>query len=245
MVKVLLTVAYDGTGFSGWQRQRNAPSVQEEIERALTKLLNKDISVIGASRTDAGVHAAGQRCSFVTDRLAIPVDRLPYAVNSALRSDVSVLKAEIVPPELHPRFSAKTKTYEYVIYNGAIRDPLLRNRSWHIRTPLDTEKISAASSFFIGVHDFKAFCASGSDTKNFTRTILSLQIKIVESQLIMRITGDGFLYNMVRIIAGTLAHVGLGKIEPDDIPRIINSGERSLAGVTAPPQGLTLMEITY
>ena len=245
MVNVLLTVSYDGTLFSGWQRQCNAYSVQEELERALSRLLNETITVTGASRTDAGVHALGQRCSFFVESLVVPPDKLPYAVNSFLRKDVAVLKAELVPPELHPRFSAKKKTYEYFIYNDRFHNPLLRNYSWHIRAKLDVDKMIEASRFFLGAYDFNAFCASGSGITDFKRTVYSLDFEIRKPQIKFKITGDGFLYNMVRIIAGTLVYVGLGKITPGDIPRIIESKDRSLAGITSPPQGLTLVEIEY
>ena len=244
MHNILLTISYDGARYCGWQRQLNGKSVQEEIEKSLEQLFKQTIRITGASRTDAGVHAAGQRAGFFMENIRIPLEKLPYAMNASLPADIAVTKAEPAPDDLHPRFSAKRKIYEYAIYNNRIRDPL-SNRAWHVRPVLDTAKMIEASEYLTGTHDFKTFCASGTETVNFVRTVHALDFDTNGPLIRFRITGDAFLYNMVRIIAGTLVYAGLGKLNPIDMPAIIKSRDRAAAGVTAPPHGLTLMEILY
>jgi len=244
MYNILLTIAYDGTRYSGWQRQLNGASVQGEIEASLEKLFKKPIKITGASRTDAGVHAAGQRAGFFLDNITVPLEKLPYALNASLPADIAVTKAEPAPAGLHPRFSAKRKIYAYAVYNNRIRNPL-NNRAWHVRPALDAARMAKASQYLIGTHDFKTFCASGTETVNFIRTVNALTFDINGPLITFCIDGDAFLYNMVRIIAGTLVYAGLGKINPDDMPAIIASKNRGAAGMTAPPHGLTLLEIIY
>ena len=244
--KVLLTIAYDGTDFFGWQIQKDPTvrTVQGEVQKSLSKLFKRDIEVTGASRTDRGVHAMGQRATVVVDT-TMPVENMASAMNSVLPQDVAVLKAEEVPFEFHPRYDAKNKTYEYTIYCSRLRNPLYRNISELVRWQLDVEKMRAAAKAFIGTHDFKGFCFSGNSSKTTVRTIFSLDV--VEDGEFIRITvnGDGFLYNMVRIIAGTLIQVGAGKIAPEDMEDIINSCDRARAGHTAGSSGLILKNIEY
>lgn len=244
MKKILLTIAYDGTRYFGWQRQENFITVEGEVEKALSKLFNANVELRGASRTDTGVHALGQRATFEIST-TIPTCRLPYAINNILPDDIRVHKAEEVSAKFHPQYDAKNKTYRYKIYNDLFKNPILNNYTWHIHNNLDMDKIKEASKHIIGKYNFSAFCASGSTTKTKVRTVYCLDIYKEENLIFIDINGDGFLYNMVRIIAGTLVYVGIGKIDPNEIPEIIESLDRTKAGKTAPPQGLTLMKINY
>lgn len=244
--KILLTIAYDGTDFFGWQVQKDPDvrTVQGEMQKALSKLFKGDIELTGASRTDRGVHAMGQRATIVVDT-SMPVENMPSAMNSVLPRDIAVVKAEEVSSEFHPRYDAKNKTYIYTIYNSRIRNPLYRNISEPVKWKLDIEKMQAAAKAFIGTHDFKGFCFSGNSSKTTVRTIFSLNVYEEGDFIKIAVNGDGFLYNMVRIIAGTLIQVGAGKIAPEDMKDIIASGERARAGHTAGPSGLMLKNIEY
>ena len=243
-MRVLLTVAYDGSGYYGWQRQKNYISVQERLEDALSKLMGCEISVRGASRTDTGVHAYAQGAVFSAET-TIPVDKMPYAVNSFLPDDIVVTGAREVSESFHPQYSVIDKTYEYKILNSEFKDPKLVRYAEFIRGYIDVDKMKEACGYFIGEQDFKAFCASGSTAKTTVRTIYSLDVDKKGSIITIRVKGSGFLYNMVRIIAGTLVYVGIGKIKPCDVKNIIMSRDRTLAGKTLGPQGLTLMEVHY
>ena len=244
--KILLTIAYDGTAFFGWQVQKDPDvrTVQGEVQKALTKLFKTDIEVTGASRTDRGVHAMGQRATIVVDT-TMPVENMPSAMNSVLPKDIAVLKAEEVDYEFHPRYDAKNKTYIYTIYPSRIRNPLYRNISEPVKWKLDVEKMKEAAKAFIGTHDFRGFCFSGNSSKTTVRTIFYLDVYEEGEFIKIAVNGDGFLYNMVRIIAGTLIQVGAGKIAPEDMENIIASGERARAGHTAGPSGLMLKNIEY
>lgn len=244
MKRILLTISYDGTNYCGWQRQKNAVAVQEEFEKACSKLFKTDIESIGASRTDAGVHALGQR-AVIDVETTIPTDKIPLALNSFLPDDIVVTHAEEVDLDFNPRFRALKKTYEYRIYNNTFRNPLYRNYSEYVREKLDINSMSRASEALIGEHDFKGFCASGNSSKTTVRKIYSLDVIKEEDFLVIRVCGNGFLYNMVRIIAGTLIYVGMGKISPDSMEEIISSCDRTKAGKTAGPSGLTLIKIVY
>ncbi len=246
MKRILLTISYDGTNFCGWQRQKNEylRTVQGEVDWACGKLFIKDINCIGASRTDAGVHAVGQR-AVIDVETTIPTERLPMAINSHMPEDIVVTAAEEVEADFNPRFRALRKTYEYKIYNSPFRNPMYRNYSEYVKTKLDVEKMAEAAKAFLGKHDFKAFCASGNSSKTTVREIYDISVAEEGDFIVLRVTGNGFLYNMVRIIAGTLIYVGIGKIKPDEIEDIINSKDRSRAGKTAGPRGLTLMNIVY
>ncbi len=244
-MKILLTISYDGTNYVGWQTQINGISVQKTLENALEKLYHKKIQITGASRTDSGVHAVCQKATYEVDINHYPIDKLPVILNGHLPEDIAVILAEEVPSTFHPRYNAKQKTYRYLIHNAKVYDPLCRLTSWHVLHPLDVELMNEASKHFIGTHDFKGFCSTGSIVKSTVRTIHDMNVSKHGDIIEITITGNGFLYNMVRIIVGTLHEVGLGKIKPEQIEGIIKSGIRANAGKTAPPQGLCLMDIRY
>ncbi len=244
-MRVLLTVAYDGSGYYGWQRQNGFVSVQQRLEEALSALLKKEITVRGASRTDTGVHSLGQRAVFSDDTISIPVEKIPYAVNSFLPEDIVITNAVEVDDGFHPQYSVTDKTYEYKILNSEFKIPMLNRYTEFVRHKLDIEAMQRACPYFLGKHDFKAFCATGGSSKTTVRTIYSLEVKKDNNIITIRINGNGFLYNMVRIVAGTLVYVGLGKIAPEEIEGIINSRDRTKAGKTLSPNGLTLTEVHY
>lgn len=252
---ILLTIEYDGTGFSGWQRQPGVRTVQGELEKVLSCLCRQQIQLNGTSRTDAGVHALGQRASFRGD-FGIPAERIPFAANNLLAAgcgsgyccgDIRITAAEEVPPDFHARFNARGKTYRYIVRHGCEPNVFEKNYCYHVRQHLDREAMEKAAVFMEGTHDFACFQAAGGTPRETTvRTVCSLRIREVNScELHIEVTGDGFLYNMVRIMVGTLVEIGMGKKRPEDVSRILCSGDRSLAGHTAPPQGLFLMEVYY
>jgi len=243
---ILLTVTYDGTNYAGWQRQDNAVAVQQKLEEALSALLNRPIQVQAASRTDAGVHAQGQRACFHAPDLRIPLDKLPMVLVGLLPPDISITGAIIVPNDFNPRFNAIHKTYVYSIYNAPYPNPLLSRYSAFVSQTLCVKKMQEAARAFYGKHDFAAFCATGSSTKTTIREVYACDIKQQPNNIVsMTITGNAFLYNMVRIIAGTLLYVGMGKIPTSDISDIIASKDRKRAGKTMPPQGLMLLDVSY
>ncbi|TYP50339.1 tRNA pseudouridine(38-40) synthase TruA [Thermosediminibacter litoriperuensis] len=241
-VKILLE--YDGTNYHGWQKQNNALTVQEVLEKAVYVLTGERVSIIGAGRTDAGVHARGQVANFRTNT-RIPVERLPYALNSKLPEDITVKGAKAVPDDFHARYSARAKVYTYSIYNAPFPSPLLRRYSYFFPLPLDVEAMRRAGKAFMGVHDFAAFRASRSTVKSSVRNITRLDVKKCGDLITIEVEADGFLYNMVRIIAGTLLEVGTGKRDPEEIPSIIESRDRERAGVTLPAHGLCLEKVIY
>ena len=245
-MKYLLNVAYKGTNYAGWQRQENANTIQEEVEKALSRLYKEPVTVIGASRTDAGVHALSQKCVFNVGRANIPTGKLPYALNSQLPPDISITEAKEVTYDFHPIFAAKSKTYIYQIYNSEFRNPLFSDTFWHVYKKLDIERMKEAAAYFMGEHDFSAFCAAGGSTKTSVRIINSAKVYEKDKGIVFfEVNGNGFLYNMVRIMTGTLVYVGLGKIMSSSLPVIIDSKDRTKAGITAPPQGLCLKEVYY
>ncbi len=245
MKNIKLTIQYDGTAYHGWQTQENAVTVQETLEKAIKKLLELDtLRLTGCGRTDTGVHARRYICNFYADT-AIPLDKLPLALNTYLPNDIICLAAEEVSEDFDSRYMAKKKTYSYYINNSTFPDAFLRNYSWHFKYRLDIEKMREAAKAFLGEHDFYGFAASGFTVKTTVRTIYSLDIEKNGDIIAIHITGNGFLYNMVRIIAGTLAFVGTGKIAAEDMADIIDSCDRTRAGITAPPSGLFLTEVFY
>lgn len=245
MRNIKLTIEYDGTCYHGWQSQENAATVQDVVTSAVRKLTGEEVSLTGSSRTDTGVHAYGQVANFRTES-RIPPEKFAFALNSMLPEDISIRRSEEVDPEFHARFSARGKKYRYLIHNTSHRSALLRHRAWHVVYPLDIGNMTEASRYFLGTHDFKAFMATGSSAKTTVRTIHEISvIRLPDNQIAIEIAGDGFLYNMVRIIAGTLAYVGYGKIDPKDVPAIIDEGDRRKAGKTAPAHGLYLVEVYY
>ncbi|MDD4690594.1 MAG: tRNA pseudouridine(38-40) synthase TruA [Eubacteriales bacterium] len=244
--RILYTISYDGTNYCGWQKQLSGTvaTVQEEFNKACTKLYKAEIDSIGASRTDAGVHALGQRAVIDVDT-TIPTDRMPMALNGFLPEDIVVVDAHDVPYDFNPRFKAVKKTYEYRIYNSRFRNPMYRNYSEYVREPLNVKEMDIASKAFIGKHNFKGFCASSNSSKTTVRTVFDISVVQKNDFIVISITGDGFLYNMVRIIVGTLINVGSGKIKACEMEEIILSCDRRKAGKTAGPSGLILVKIVY
>ena len=243
-MRIKLTIEYDGTAYAGWQRQENALAVQQVIEEALTKLTRARVVIAGASRTDAGVHALGQAAHFDTES-RIPPDKYAFALNTMLPADIRIRKSEAVSEAFHARFSNKGKRYRYLIYQSPHAGALNRNTHAHVIYPLDDEKMRRELTALVGKHDFAAFAASGSVVKDTVRTIYSASLTRREDELELLVEGSGFLYNMVRIIAGTLISVGAGRLEEGAFARAIQSGNRLDLGVTAPAHGLTLMEVYY
>lgn len=257
MRNVLLKIQYDGTNFHGWQRQPEVRTVQGELERVLSKLCACPVQLDGTSRTDAGVHALGQQASFKGD-FAIPADKLKFAANNMLAGgmnkltvgDIKILEASDVPIDFHARFSSKGKKYIYKISNTRDVDIFRRNYTYNVADELDIEAMRKAAGILVGEHDFKSFEAAGGTPRLTTvRTIYALDINARAGshgrELEIHISGNGFLYNMVRIITGTLVDIGKGRIAPDDMQDILESCDRTRAGHTAPPQGLYLAEVYY
>ncbi len=252
---ILLTIEYDGTNFSGWQRQPGIRTVQGELEKVLTRLCREPVVLSGTSRTDAGVHALGQRASFQCGP-GIPAGRIPLAANNLLAGslgtgyacgDIRITAAQEMPPDFHARFNACGKTYRYILRYGGAPEVFDRNYCYHVKGSLDVLSMQKAAAFMEGTHDFACFQAAGGTPRETTvRTIYSLQVKeAAENEVHIEVTGDGFLYNMVRIITGTLVEIGQGRRNPEEISGILASGDRRKAGHTAPPQGLYLLEIYY
>ncbi len=246
-MKILLRIAYNGNNYCGWQVQKNGVSVQGEICRAAETVYGCRVAVTGCSRTDAGVHALEYYCTLLPEDGApvIPVERIPYALNIHLNEDVTVFSAEAVDNSFHARYNVKSKTYIYIIDNGQFRDPFLYGRAWHIKKRLDADRMNEEAKFFIGRHDFSAFMASGSKIKDAVRTITAASVIREGDRVIFSVSADGFLYNMVRIMTGTLKEASDGKILPGEIGKIILSRDRNNAGLTAPPQGLYLKHVEY
>lgn len=253
MKNVLLTISYDGTNFSGWQKQPNRRTVQGEIEKALTTLCNTDITINGTGRTDAGVHAWGQ-CANFKGEFGIPVERIKDALNNLLGTgrraivprDIFIKNVSLVPEDFHARFSATEKTYVYRIRNHPRMDIFQRNYCYQVTAPLDLKLMIEGSKLLEGRHDFKSFQASGGEEKETTvRTINHIEIESKDDFITIAVTGDGFLYNMVRIIVGTLVELGKGNILPSQITDILEAKDRQLAGPTAPAQGLYLAEVNF
>ncbi|MCF6465295.1 tRNA pseudouridine(38-40) synthase TruA [Clostridium sp. Cult2] len=244
MINVKLTIQYDGTNYCGWQRQKNAKSIQEEIEKAIKLITGEKVDLIGSGRTDSGVHAKGQVANFFTHS-KIPVDRFKFALNSKLPRDISIIDSRMVHEEFHSRYDAIGKRYQYIIYNREIRNPLYRNFVYHVPYYLDYKKMEKATGYFLGTHDFATFMASNSNVKTTIRTINKFFLERTEDLTTFTIEGNGFLYNMVRIIIGTLIEVGNGKIKSSSVPHIIDSKNRNTAGHTAPPEGLYLEKVFY
>lgn len=239
-----MIVEYDGTDYAGWQRQANALAVQQVLEETLERLTGERIVLHGASRTDAGVHALGQSVHFDTDS-RIPGEKFSYALNALLPHDIRVILSEDAASDFHARFSTKGKRYRYLFWDAPHAGALNRNTHAHSIYPLDVEKMQAEADALIGTHDFAAFAASGSVVKDTVRTIWKAEVTRDGHEVKLIVEGSGFLYNMVRIIAGTLRDVGSGKLEPGALKRAIETGDRLDLGVTAPAHGLTLMEVFY
>ena len=273
MRRIMLTVAFDGTNYSGWQIQPNKETIEGVLNRELSRLLNEEIKVIGASRTDSGVHAEGAVCVFDTES-KIPGDKFSYAINQKLPEDIRIRKSKEVDITFHPRRVNSRKTYRYRIRHDEFPNPLDARYSYHVYTKLDIEAMRRACEFIKGKHDFKSFCSVHTDVDTTVRTVYDVHIDVTPDKRLLQmsglmksagesgamrsggesaagrirpeiidiyVTGNGFLYNMVRIIAGTLIEVGQGKIKPEEIPAIIEACDREKAGPTAPAKGLTLI----
>lgn len=245
MKRIKLTVAYDGTAYRGWQVQPNGITVEEVLNKALSDLLKEPVSVIGASRTDSGVHGLGNVAVFDTEN-RMPGDKICFAVNQRLPEDVRVVYSEEVPLDWHPRKQNCTKTYEYKILNCRIEVPTRRLYAHFCHYPLDVEKMRMAASYLIGEHDFASFCASNHQAEETVRTLYEISVdKGTDDIVTIRLRGNGFLYNMVRIIAGTLIRIGSGMYPPERMKEILEARNRAAAGDTAPAKGLTLVGIEY
>jgi len=246
MLHIKVILAYDGTRYAGWQVQpaNHGPTVQGTVASVLKKLTGEDIRPLGAGRTDAGVHARGQVISFHTSS-RIPVERWPLALNSLLPDDIVACSAETVPEDFHPRYHARWKWYRYTIYNHTIPDVFNRRYSWQVCQPLDFEAMLAGAAYMVGRHDFSSFCAAGSPVRNYIREVKKAELSSDNNYIFFDVTADGFLYNMVRIMVGTLVEIGRGKLVPSDVPEILASRDRNKAGPTAPSRGLCLERVEY
>lgn len=245
MRRVRLIVAYDGTNYCGWQVQPNGITVEEVLNREIVRLTGEDIHVIGASRTDSGVHALGNVAVFDTES-SIPPERMAYALNQRMPEDIVIIRSDEVMPDWHPRYQREvSKTYEYHIYNAPVPNPLKRNYSAFVSFPMDVEKMRQGAEYLVGEHDFVSFCNIRTNVSDTVRTVHSITITQDGADIVIRITGNGFLYNMVRIIAGTLIRVGRGFYAPERVKEILEERKRTAAGVTAPAAGLVLAEIEY
>ena len=237
-------MAYRGTAYHGFQRQDNAYTVQQAVEDAMSELLGERVTIYGCSRTDAGVHAREFYFSFRTDN-PIPPRGIVFGTNARLGDDISLLTCEAVPDSFHARYDCKGKEYEYIVHNHEIKNPFYVDTAYRVWKPIDAELLDREAKAFIGEHDFKSFCSADCDKENTTRTIYDLTVKREGDLVIFTVSGNGFLYNMVRIMVGTLLHIGEGKLPRGAIAEILASRDRTLAGVTVPPQGLYLNKVFY
>lgn len=244
MKRIKLTVAYDGTNYCGWQLQKNGVTVEQKLNEAITQLTGEPVQVIGASRTDSGVHAMGNVAVFDTDT-RIPPEKLSYALNGRLPEDIRIQSSEEVPLTFHPRKANCVKTYEYRIWNHRFENPVKRLYDYFVFMPLDVDKMREAAAFLVGEHDFCSFASSGSQAEETVRRIYGLEVIQEGCEITLRVRGDGFLYHMVRIIAGTLIQAGIGAFPPSYVQEILDARDRQAAPQTAPARGLTLVEISY
>ncbi|WP_018590400.1 tRNA pseudouridine(38-40) synthase TruA [Terrisporobacter glycolicus] len=243
MRNLKLTIQYDGTKYCGWQKQPNSSGIQGTIEYAIYEITKEKVNIIGSGRTDAGVHALGQVANFKTNS-SIPIARIPDALNAKLPKDVSIIDCQEVSDDFHSRYSATGKIYRYLIYNKPYRSPLYKDISYHVRYELDIEKMRLEAKSLLGTHEFKGFMSSGSSVKDTVRTIHNISIEYSGDLIVLEVEGNGFLYNMVRIIVGTLVDIGRGRIDKP-LEEIIASQDRGEAGHTAPAHGLFLKKVHY
>ena len=243
--RIMLVVSYDGTAYNGWALQKSTHNtIEEMLNRAIHGLTGEEVEVIGASRTDAGVHAYGNIAVFDTDS-TIPGDRFSYALNHILPQDICVVESMEVHKDFHPRHCDTEKTYEYRVLNTKMPVPTKRFYTYHFSMPLDIDAMNEAAQYLEGEHDFTSFCNVESQALSHVRTVKKVEVIKHGDEVIIRVTGNGFLYNMVRIIAGTLLQIGRGKGEPSDVAVMLDKKDRAAAGPTAPPQGLFLMEYRF
>ena len=244
MKRVMLTVAYDGNNYCGWQIQPNGNTIEAELNKHLSELLREEIKVSGVSRTDTGVHALCNLAVFDTNA-RMPGEKISYALNQRLPEDIKIQNSREVEPDFHPRFVPTKMTYEYRIYNSEFPNPVERLYAHFTYVSLDVEKMSQAATYLVGEHDFKSFCAKGAQVETTVRTIYECTVEKQGSIISIKVSGNGFLYNMVRIIAGTLMEVGMGKLQPEGITDILKAKDRAKAGPTAPARGLTLVKYDF
>ena len=244
MRNLLLTLAYNGAAYHGWQRQNNAVTVQQVVEESLSGLLGEDITVNGCSRTDAGVHAKTYCLTFGTET-TIPPMGLIRGLNDRLPGDIAVRECREMPADFHARFSCRGKEYLYIVHNSEIKDPFYKDTAMRWRYPIDAELLDREAKDFIGEHDFKAFCSADCDKENTVREIYSYDVRREGDLVRFTVSGSGFLYNMVRITVGTLLYISEGKLPKGSIPRLIESRDRTLAGKTVEPGGLYLNRVFY
>ena len=244
MKRVKLTIAYDGTNYCGWQIQNNGITIEEVINRELTRLLGEEIKVIGASRTDSGVHALGNVAVFDTET-RIPAEKISFALNQKLPDDIRITNSCQVADDFHPRYCDTIKTYEYRIWNDRFSNPLVRLYSKFVYFNIDIERMEKAAAYLVGEHDFKSFCTPRTQVESTVRTVTEISFFKEGNMITMRIKGTGFLYNMVRIIMGTLLKCGMGMYEPEYVKEILDACDRAKAGPKAEACGLTLMGIEY
>lgn len=244
MKRVMLTVAYDGTNYHGWQLQPNVITIESVLNEALSSLFQEEIKVIGASRTDTGVHALGNIAVFDTTA-RMPAEKVSYALNQRLPEDIRIQASAQVPLNFHPRHQNSKKTYEYRILNSEFPMPIYRLYSHFTYVPLEIGQMQRAAAYLKGEHDFKSFCSANTVAETTVRTIYAISVQKSGDMISIKVTGSGFLYNMVRIIAGTLMEVGRGNITPEEMPDILNALDRTKAGPTAPACGLTLVKYEY
>lgn len=244
MKRILLTISYDGTRYYGWQKQTGRPTIQEEIEKALKIVCGRQVEVFGSGRTDAGVHALGATAHFDLD-VAIPVSKLAQVLNNLLPPDICIQSARQVADDFHARFAAKRKCYEYRVYTGKKKDVFSANYYAIVTDPLDFEKMKEAKNLLVGRHNFEGFCSSATAVKDFVREIYSIEIARKKDMIYFTFEGNGFLYNMVRILVGTLIDVGRGRLPIKRVKDALKTGDRTLVGITMPPQGLYLKSVTY
>lgn len=243
-MRVKLVVAYEGTNYCGWQIQPNGITIEQVLNETLSSLLGEEITVTGVSRTDAGVHSLGNVAVFET-HTKMPAEKISFALNQRLPEDIVVQESCQVPEDFHPRFSKSRKTYEYRILNCRFRQPLERRTSYFYHYPLDVSAMQKAAAYLVGEHDFTSFASVHAQTNTYVRTIYALDVVREGDMIRIRVQGNGFLYNMVRIIAGTLIQVGAGIKKPEDMESILAGKDRELAGPTAPAHGLTMIGLEY
>ena len=244
MRNIKIIIEYDGKDWGGWQKQPNKLNIQGEIERAIEEITGEKVQLIASGRTDAGVHALAQVANFKIEK-DIPVEKIPYALNSKLKKSIRIKSAEEVDEKFHSRYTCKRKTYRYVINNSVQGTAIYRNLQYHFPEKLDEEKMNKGIKYLIGEHDFKSFKASGTSSKSSVRTIYDAKVTREGDIVTIELTGNGFLYNMVRIISGTLIDVGIGKTKPEEVKEILEAKDRLKAGKTLPPTGLYLVDVKY
>lgn len=244
MRNIKLEIEYDGKDYQGWQKQPNKLNIQGEIERAIQNITGEEVDLIGSGRTDAGVHAFGQVANFKINS-EFPIEKMAVAINSQLKQSIRIKKAEEVSEDFHSRYHCHQKTYSYIIDNSEQGTAIYRGLTYHVAQPLNMEAMQKAANYLVGEHDFSSFKSSGTSSKSSVRTIYKAQILKEQDRVVIMLTGSGFLYNMVRIISGTLVEIGLGNKKPEEMLTILEAKDRQKAGKTLPAHGLFLMNVDY